>query len=126
LLLYSKLAEHPGVEYKTVASMTEKTMDLETDEFINYGGAITKGLMSPPKLIIVDEASMISSEDYNLLVDFAKDANIPIIFIGDDGQLPPVEEKKGVSPIFNLKRFNLTERIRQGEDSPILPFADKF
>ena len=47
----------------------------------------------PPDLIVVDEASMVQEELHNDLSSF----NIPIIYVGDHGQLPPVK-----SDHFNL------------------------
>jgi exodeoxyribonuclease V len=49
----------------------------------------------PYRGIIVDEASMVSSVLYNDLLSF----DLPIIFVGDHGQLPPVTKSKEV---FNL------------------------
>lgn len=52
--------------------------------------------------------------------------------MGDIRQLPPIRENDSIyrdkpSPIFyGANKVVLTERIRQGEESPILPFADYF
>lgn len=67
-------------------------------------------------LIIVDEASMVSTEIYGDLVSFS----IPILFIGDPGQLEPI----GDNP--NLMRdpnYTLTHIHRQALESPIIGLA---
>jgi len=72
-----------------------------------------------PNLIIVDEASMISTELYDDLCSF----NIKLLFVGDPGQLEPV----GDNP--NLMKdcdFTLSKIHRQAEDSPIIVFATRI
>ena len=67
--------------------------------------------------IFVDEASMVGSEIWNDLLEY----NIPIIAIGDHGQLPPVG-----SDSFNLMaepEFLLTEIHRQAMDNPIIKLS---
>lgn len=88
-------------------------------------------------IIIIDESSMINEEYLDLIKESAKSNSI-IIFIGDKGQLPPVRNTDDIklkdkdSPVFDgtsslkIKRFNLKERVRQGEDSPVLGYADKY
>lgn len=65
------------------------------------------------KLIIVDEATMINDKMKNELLSF----NIPIIFIGDINQLPPVF---GISSVMLKPDFILTKIMRQAEDDPIV------
>ena len=85
------------------------------------------------KLIFVDEASMVGPKVMEAIDQTLKEyPNKVIIFLGDYGQIRPVEKEDEVSkksPIFlrdDIQVENLTQRIRQGEESPILPFADKF
>ncbi len=68
-------------------------------------------------LIIVDEASMVNKKLYNDLLSYNK----KIIFFGDHGQLPPVDESN-----FNLMAsptFELTEILRQSYDNPIIKLS---
>lgn len=69
-------------------------------------------------LIIVDEASMVSKDLLEDLLSFT----IPILFVGDPGQLEPV----GDDP-FLMKNCNFVlESIhRQALDSPIIAFANE-
>ena len=67
-------------------------------------------------LIIIDEGSMVSSQLWSDLKSF----NLPIIVMGDHGQLPPVGDN------FNLMRnpiLKLTEIHRQALNSPIIQLS---
>jgi hypothetical protein len=83
------------------------------------------------KYIIVDEASMIDAETYNLLL-LKKPKDAKIIFMGDNAQIPPINKngKSVDSPVWQLQETEdfaeLTERMRQGKESPILPITDVF
>jgi predicted NAD-dependent protein-ADP-ribosyltransferase YbiA (DUF1768 family) len=77
-------------------------------------------------VIIIDECSMIDTATMNRIYELAN-PNAKIIFMGDNVQLPPIKEKSSptfdaaTKPEYNAK---LTERMRQGEDSPIVPLSD--
>ena len=67
----------------------------------------------PYKLIIVDEASMISRGMFDDILSFG----VPVIFIGDHCQLPPIEGN------FNIMKdpdFTLVKIMRQSQESPII------
>lgn len=69
-------------------------------------------------LIIVDEASMVNENIFNDLLEYT----IPIIAVGDHGQLPPIEGK------FNLMHkpdIKLETIYRQEKDNPII-FVSKM
>lgn len=70
-------------------------------------------------LIIVDEASMISTELYNDLKSFG----IKLLFVGDPGQLEPVGENPNL-----MKRmdFVLSKIHRQAEKSSIIFWANEI
>lgn len=72
-----------------------------------------KHLENSPKLIVVDEASMISREMFDLLLSH----KIHIIFLGDPFQLPPISEGAN---ILDKPHIFLTEIVRQALDSPII------
>ena len=72
-----------------------------------------------PKLIIIDEASMISTELYRDLRSF----NIPILFVGDPGQLEPVGDNPN---LMSRPDFVLSKIHRQAETSPIIRFASEI
>jgi exodeoxyribonuclease-5 len=70
----------------------------------------------PADLVIVDEASMISKELYNDLMSF----EIPVLWVGDPGQLEPVGDD---IELMKSADFILNEIHRQETDSQILTFA---
>lgn len=68
------------------------------------------------KLIIIDEATMVNDKMKNEILSFG----IPVVFIGDMNQLPPIF---GVSSVMLKPDFILTELMRQSEDDPIVMFS---
>lgn len=68
-------------------------------------------------LIIVDEASMLSTELYNHLRTFKE----KLLFVGDPGQLEPVGDNPNL-----MRETHLTLKTihRQAENSPIITFAN--
>lgn len=69
------------------------------------------------KLFVVDEASMVGSE----IAEDLKKFGVPILAIGDPGQLPPVSDEWG----FHMETPDvfLTEIHRQALDNPIIHLA---
>jgi exodeoxyribonuclease-5 len=70
------------------------------------------------RLVIVDEASMLADEQYNDLCELG----IPVILVGDHGQLPPVNG--GTKAVQNID-VALETIHRQGKDSSILGIASR-
>jgi len=70
------------------------------------------------KLLVLDECSMVDATIARDLIAF----NVPILVLGDPGQLPPIEG----AGFFNQKPdFMLTEIHRQAAESPIIQLAMK-
>lgn len=68
------------------------------------------------QLIVVDEASMVNAELWHDLVSF----DLPILAIGDHGQLPPINDS------FNLMKqpqIKLEKIHRQAADNPIIKLS---
>lgn len=68
-------------------------------------------------VIVVDEASMVGQAMARDLMSFG----VPIIAMGDPGQLPPVQDKPGLTA--GSPDFFLTEIHRQAADNPIIHLA---
>jgi exodeoxyribonuclease V len=70
------------------------------------------------KLIVIDEWSMVDGKTFNDLKSFG----IKILFVGDQGQLPPVNQdhNEELNELFNNPNFSLTEIHRQAEGNPII------
>lgn len=110
----------------SVASILGMTMDLETGEFVRND--FLEAPIEFAEIIIIDEASMINEEALALIMEH-KRRNAKVIFLGDRGQLPPIRKysSDAISVVFDSpNKASLTERVRQGEESPILPFADYY
>lgn len=71
------------------------------------------------QLVILDEGSMVGAEVAEDLMDF----EIPILVMGDPGQLPPVGDKPGFFIEDELPDAFLTEVHRQAADNPIIHLA---
>jgi exodeoxyribonuclease-5 len=70
--------------------------------------------------VVVDEGSMVNQLLFKLLMDAAKSYRIPVIFMGDPAQLPPVKELS--SPIWAIEqRAHLSKVMRH--DNQILTLA---
>lgn len=68
--------------------------------------------------LIVDEASMINGELYEDMLKFG----IPLIFVGDMGQLEPIGSDVNLMNEADLD-VRLTEIMRQAAENPIIEFA---
>ena len=71
--------------------------------------------------VIIDEASMINLELYNLIIEKTKNSRTKVLFMGDPAQIPPVGEKSSV--VFEqdqTKQFHqLTKIERQNDTNPL-------
>jgi len=83
-------------------------------------GMLNGDRISAPRLIIVDEYSMLDKE----IVEDLERLSIRILYLGDPFQLPPVKE--GGCPLEGKENFTLTEIHRQAEGSPILEAATRI
>lgn len=76
--------------------------------------------LNPPRdLIVVDEASMVSTD---MLTDLGM-YGVPILAVGDHGQLPPVQ---GTSRVVSNPDIRLEKIHRQSEGSPIIALATRI
>ena len=78
-------------------------------------------------LLVVDEASMVSSELLTYINEAIDTAyGVQVLFVGDPAQLPPVGESS--SPAFNqdIPTATLTKVIRQNAGHPVLSLATRI
>ncbi len=68
-------------------------------------------------LLVIDEASMVTAEIWRDI----QHLGIPVLAVGDHGQLPPVNSQFS---LLEEKDFTLTQIHRQAADSPILYVAE--
>ena len=87
------------------------------------GGA---GAIPYKGLVIVDEASMISDDLYDLLIDYCRFRKCKVVFVGDSAQLRPVDNDD-ISKVFNNPNIaRLTQIFRQDEANAILPILSNL
>lgn len=71
------------------------------------------------RVLFIDESSMLPASLVGYIMKTCKEKQIKIIFIGDDNQLPPVNEKKSTAFARCAKIYYLTTIVRQEQDNPI-------
>lgn len=107
-----KKREH---ELTSQITQTEKELDKALDRVEHPGFLINlESEVRSKSLIVVDEASMVGTKIYQDLSGFG----IPILAMGDPGQLKPIEDTPG----FDLEdpSWFLDEIHRQAQDNPII------
>ena len=126
---------NPGratLEFKSLASMLGMIENVD-GEFVKMEGRTAP--VDLANLIIIDECSQITEEHLDLIKKAISGKNVAVIFAGDPGQIPPIRSKKSgvaddeLSPVFtdpSIPKAQLTQRVRQGEESPLLDYADKY
>lgn len=87
------------------------------DEKKNLIFELNDELDAPYDLIVVDEASMVDAEIREHLESF----NIPVLYIGDHGQLPPI--KGQAENLLTRPDIKLEKIHRQAEGNPIIKLA---
>lgn len=92
----------------------------DSDGSIRFYKADPKQVATMADFFIVDEASMLSSEQAQLLLD----VNRPTLFFGDNNQLPPIGDDN--FSIMDMTDFHLTEIHRNVADSLLYRFIDHY
>jgi exodeoxyribonuclease-5 len=104
---------YKGDHIGTIHSMIYRLITAEDEEGRHKIVGWEKRLKLPYDVIILDEASMVSSDLWKDLTSYG----IPIIAVGDHGQLPPIGDRFS---IVHLPDLVLNEIHRQALDSPII------
>ena len=112
-----------GKDGQTLHALLGLRPDVNLDEF-NPNSPIFNPIAIPKitdyNLVIIDEASMINQELYNLVLEKTKGSRTKVLFVGDPAQIPPVGEKESV--VFNVKTnefHQLTKIERQNDTNPL-------
>jgi exodeoxyribonuclease-5 len=69
--------------------------------------------------VIIDEASMINQELYDLILEHTKDTHTKVLFMGDPAQIPPVGEKESAVFLQTHQSHWLTKIERQNDTNPL-------
>ena len=105
-LIYQSIAEEQEIEINGKKITVEK-LSFKRRE------SIDKGI----KLIVLDEASMVSDEILYDLTEFG----VKILLCGDNAQLPPVE---GFNGFLQTPDYTLTAIVRQQQGNPIIRLSE--
>ena len=118
---------HSRVEFNTLHSLLGLKRVITHEGKEEYKAEYGGGTIEEFDIVLVDEVSMLDNELYSQLLDSSEFNKIMLLFIGDRGQIPPVNG--GESKLFteNLENsFNLSKIIRQAGDNPIIKIAQKI
>lgn len=117
------------VEFKTIHSalkMHRVTNPKSGQKYFVRGKSRTNDF-ELAKACIVDECSMLNSEfiggNENVPKPYLEDFPFPIIYIGDDKQLPPVGEEQSPAFTQDYPEVRLTKIVRQGAGNPIIDLS---
>jgi len=124
-ILISKSTNKAGETIQKLLGLRPNT-DLENFDVNNPKfDAIGKPFISDYKLVVIDEASMLNKDLLEMLIKEATQFNTKILFMGDEAQLPPVNEHK--SKVFSIKNISyLTKVERQSSDNPLMKIYDSI
>jgi len=114
--------EATGFPAETTQKLLGLKPDVNMDNFnpnLPIFAPISEDMLKYYKIAIVDESSMINKAAFTLLKAKAKKYNVRILYLGDEYQLPPVNEK--ISLVFSSATniSTLTEIVRQAEHNPM-------
>lgn len=132
--LYNKIKSVP-VSRQTIASFEGAAKVDETAEF-EFSENLAKSIKrDEPAIMFVDEISMLGKKDFEILLHHVEQYGMKLVLLGDINQLPPIEKDENgfdriQSVVFDedqpIYHVHLSERVRQGEDSPILAYSDLY
>lgn len=116
-----------GLNVDTIQSTFGFRLNLNIEDF-DYKDPAFRPISTPKldniQLLICDEASMLNASLVTYIINKCMELSIKILFIGDEAQLSPVNERRSSAFYKCNKIFRLTEIIRQGEGNPILILLD--
>jgi ATP-dependent exoDNAse (exonuclease V) alpha subunit len=117
------IAKLTGVAGQTLHSLLGLRPDVNLDDFNPNDpkfNPIAIPKISDFNFVIIDEASMINLDLFNLIKKKTKNTRTKVLFVGDPAQIPPVGEKESV--VFleeKIPRHHLTKIERQNLGNPI-------
>lgn len=115
-------------EGETLHTLLGLRPDLDLDDFNPNDpkfNPIAEIRIATYNFVIIDEASMINEDLFNMIKDSIKGWNTKVLFVGDPAQIPPIGEK--LSIVFNGvidDIHELTQVMRQEDGNPLFPIYD--
>src|SRR5690606_9837572 len=112
-----------GKDGQTLHSLLGLRPDIDLDNFNPNDPKFNP--IAPPRIgdynfVIIDEASMINQELYELILQQVKGEKTKVLFMGDPAQIPPVGERESV--VFlqpEIEIHQLTKIERQNDTNPL-------
>lgn len=95
--------------------------DSESSDLLSFSPRTPESIRTSLSFIIIDEASMVGADIRKDLFNIG----LPILFVGDAGQLPPIGESVADNGKYFMEdsEFYLTEIRRQALDNPIIALS---
>lgn len=122
-LVIENATGYPG---KTLHSLLGLRPDIDLENFNPNDpifNPIAPSKINDYNLIIIDEASMVNKDLFEMINE--KITDVKVLFIGDPAQCPPVGEKESV--VFELEDcFWLTKIERQADTNPLLIVSEQL
>jgi ATP-dependent exoDNAse (exonuclease V) alpha subunit len=123
------IANTTDLDAETLHGLLGLRPDINLDEFNPNDpkfNQIAKPRLCDYHFVIIDEASMVNQELFDLIIKESKiSPKTKILFMGDICQIPPVGEK--VSAVFNsplTEIYHLTKVMRQDDMNPLLGYLE--
>ena len=118
---------HNQVEFNTLHSLLGLKRVITYEGKEEYKADFAGGMITEFDIVLVDEVSMLDNELYQTLLTSAMMNKIMLLFIGDRGQIPPVNGGESILFSSDLDgNFNLSDIIRQADGNPIIQLAKKI
>ena len=98
--------------------LIETNLDVDDYDATNKKSVNGEDKLKKDSIVIIDEASMLSVNNYNDVINKCSELGCKVIFVGDPAQLAPVNEED-ISIVFRSghKKIELTEIERTDEDA---------
>lgn len=132
-VLKNTLSLTTGIDFFTIHAALGLQEEIDHDGNIIFRNQKVQSVkISNYDYVLLDEASMVDDELFNILLNEIKDTYIKVLFIGDKFQIPPVNYaesavfKDDVKLLHNIKESELKAIIRQHHGNPIISFANQI
>lgn len=127
----NKDSEYGGSSYYTVAQILSLKPKFDKDGNQTFETDPYADEVELPKVLVVDEASMLHSANYDELMYKASQFGTKVIFMGDNAQLPPIGDPRAPikSVVFDDNidtSYALNQLMRQADGSPIISFTSRL